>query len=119
MSFQFHKPRTMMRSLLAALIIVALVVPACMTLACLDAPMSSGKAMGQMSVSDCLTAGAAHDALIATDSFSLIVMAVLAFVSLLVATQHFAPASRVRWALASDDALPPSPLDPRGERLLI
>jgi hypothetical protein len=119
--YRFDKRHKAMGSLLAALIVVALVVPACMTLACLDTPMSGHGQTGGMKLVDCLATGALHDGLLAAGTSTLGAVMILsaALVGLVLAVSSSVPLVRMGWVLAPVAAGPPPPLNPRGERLLI
>jgi len=118
MTYRFDMKQKTMGALMAVLLVVSLIVPACMTLICLEAPMSG--AMDGMSISDCLAAGAAHDGLLATDASALSAMVlVFALFGAAMAVRFTAPLAQVGWVFAPNDTSPPPPLDPRGERLLV
>lgn len=121
MSFRFDTTRRFTGALLAALLVVALAVPACMTLVCITSPMSGDGMMGGMSVTECLDAAATHDGLLAASQGSALatVMVFVALLGLVVAGVSSAPLADFGWAPAPITASPPPPMDPRGERLLV
>ncbi len=120
MSVRFDVMRKFTGALLAALLVIALAVPACMTLVCMDAPMSGDDMMGGMSVSECLGAAAAHDGLLASEGSALIAaISFVALLGLILTTAFSAPLTAFGWVLVPIADSPPPPLDPRGVRLLV
>lgn len=120
MSVRFDTTRRFTGTLLAALLVVALAIPACMTLACLVAPMSGDGMMGAMTITDCLDAATTHEGLLAREG-SALTSAVLfvALLGLVLMTAFSAPLAAVGWAPVSSSDSPPPPLNPRGVRLLV
>lgn len=119
MSVRFDT-RKITGALLAALLVVALAVPACMTLACFAAPMSGGGMMGGMSLLDCLDAAVAHDGLLASQGSALIAaMSLVAVLGLVLTTGFSARLTVVGWVPIASGESPSPPLNPRGVRLLV
>lgn len=118
MTYRFDKPRITMSSLLAALLFVALLVPACMTIACAGDSGFSHTAMSGMSMADCLGTDVAHTALLAVQSSAPTWLMTFALLGLAM-VQFIAPPSRVGWSFARIDTGPPPPIEPRGERFLV
>lgn len=112
--------RKVMSTLFAVLLAVAVVLPACMTLACIDTQLAGHSSMPGMNLIDCLSAGAVHDGLVSTNaSVLLAVLLVEAMIGLALTSPSFAPLVRVGWVSAPNIIGPPLPRDSRGERLLI
>lgn len=116
----FDTRRKVMSTLFAVLLAVVVVLPACMTLACIDTQFSGHSSMPGMNLIDCLGSGAVHDGLVSTNASVLsAVLLIAAMVGLALSAPTVAPLVQVGWASAPSITGPPSPLDPRGERLLI
>jgi hypothetical protein len=112
--------RKVMSTLFAVLLAVVVVLPACMTLACIDAQFAGHPSMPGMNLIDCLGAGAVHDGLVSTNATVLAaVLLVEAMIGLALTGPSLAPLVRVGWVSAPGTTGPPSPRDSRGERLLI
>lgn len=121
MSLRFDATRRFMGALLAALLLFALAVPACLMLVCMTSPMSGDGLMGGMSVTECVGAAAALEGLPATSQSSAraAVMMLIALIGFMVAGTSAAPLSPDGWVRALVPAAPPPPMSPRGERLLV
>ncbi len=120
MSVRFDTTRKITGTLLAALLVVALAVPACMTLACIVAPMSMDGMMGGMSLTECLDAATAHDGLLGSGGSALLAaMTLVALVGLVLTTAFSAPLTATAWVLVPSSDSPSPPLNPRGVRLLV
>lgn len=120
MRYRFDNAHQVTRSLLAVVLVLALAIPACMTLACADVPMSGHGSMGGMNLADCLGSGLIHDGLLAGGAASIAsLLMTVALAAFALTLALVSPLSRMGWVVAATAASPPTPLDPRGERLLI
>lgn len=135
MTVRIDSSHKVMRALLAALIAVALVVPACMSLACLSAAVPGMGVMGGtgwmgvdhstdsslLSFGDCIDAATSPGGFVGIRPQVLdALVALVVYLGVAVMGLALLRANTVQAAvLAPAAAIPPTPLDPRGERLLI
>lgn len=122
MARRLDNTQKLTRVLFAALIVAALVIPACMSLSCFGASMSdTGMAgMPSMPLSECLDSALANDGLVALEMQQAVTMLALAvFFGLALVILRGTPRVAMGRAANFRAVEPPPPLDPRGERFLI